>query len=130
MEPANLNDAENEDQALKELIRAQSSSLPDDGFSHRVLAALPATKTNPRTSKRKGSSWTWIAYFGGGIAGALFAATRVGSWAKLAADTTRLADGFARIAPAFAEPWLAVALTLCIISLAIAWPFYRFASAR
>jgi fructose-specific phosphotransferase system IIC component len=132
MEPSdlNLNDSDNEDAALKAMMRAQSPALPDDGFSQRVLAALPAVKAGLVTARRRGSSWTWLAYVGGGIVGTSFAAIRVGNWSKLVHDAAQLPDSLAPAAPAFTEPWVSVALALCVFSLAIAWPFYRLDSGR
>jgi hypothetical protein len=134
MEPTdvNFNEPGSDEAALKAMLRAQSPVLPDDGFSQRVLAALPAVKARPVNSRRpsSGSIWTWPAYVGGGMIGVMFAAIRVGNWSKLAHDAAQLPTSFAPVAPAFTEPWLSVALALCVFSLAIAWPFYRMDSGR
>jgi len=130
MEPSNLNESDSEDAALKSMIRGQSPTIPDDGFSQRVLAALPPPGIARRATAKTISPWTWIAYFGGGTAGILFAASRVANWTELGADAVKLADSLAPAASAFTEPWLTIALTLCMLSLALAWPFYRQHSGR
>lgn len=130
MEPSNVNDNDSESDALKAMIRAHSAPLPDDGFSQRVLAALPPARSLPRMSRRKTSRWTWVAYFGGGAMGAAFAISRVGNWAQINADVTKVAGAFVPAEQAFIEPWLTLAFALCVFSLAIAWPFYRLDSGR
>lgn len=47
MEPSNLNSSLDDEQRLKTLLAHAASPLPDDGFSARVLSALPA-KTSSR----------------------------------------------------------------------------------
>lgn len=115
---------------MKAMLRAHSSPLPDDGFSRRVLAALPPARTSPMAAERRTSSWTWFAYFGGGTAGVAFAVSRVSNWPKLDADIASLADSFAPAQQSLTEPWLTIAFILCVLSLTIAWPFYRLDSGR
>lgn len=48
MEPTNLNSPPPDDEQLEALLRrAASAALPDDGFSTRVLAALPSKDPSP-----------------------------------------------------------------------------------
>jgi hypothetical protein len=78
MEPANLNSsssASGDDARLEAFLRQPLPELPDDGFSRRVLAALPERRS-PYARNRAlaccaglivGSAWAWrqIALTGG-----------------------------------------------------------------
>jgi len=130
MEPSNLNEDPNEEAALAAMIRTHTPVLPDDGFSQRVLAALPRPKPVLGSTQRRTSNWTWIAYFGGGAIGAAFAVSQVGSWPKLGADVARFTESLVPAERAPTEPWLTIAFALCVLSLVVAWPFYRMDSGR
>lgn len=123
MEPAHLNSPRDEDAALAALLRAQSTDIPDDGFSARVLAALPtpATRPGPRAAAR----WPWLAYLGGGAAGVVVALSRAGSWPDFVSGAGQLGHAAAQATAALSEPWLAVALALTVLSLAVTLPFTR-----
>ncbi len=54
MEPANLNSPTQDDEKLVQFLRAtEGEQLPDDGFSARVLAALPPPRPAPLFSTRE-----------------------------------------------------------------------------
>ncbi|ACB75850.1 hypothetical protein [Opitutus terrae] len=116
MEPSSLNASPQEDAALTAMLRAQSPVIPDDGFSARVLAALPP----PQTARAR---WPWVAYVGGGLAGAIFIVARAGSWPDLVAGTNQLAGALSTVAAPLTEPWLVLALILTALSLVITLPF-------
>ena len=54
MEPANLNTPTPDDEKLVRVLRStEGEQLPDDGFSARVLAALPPPRPAPLFSTRE-----------------------------------------------------------------------------
>ncbi len=54
MEPANLNSPTPDDEKLAQFLRStEGEQLPDDGFSARVLAALPPPRPAPLFSTRE-----------------------------------------------------------------------------
>jgi hypothetical protein len=112
MESTNLNSA-SEDDRLKSLLQAHSPGLPDDGFSHRVMAALP----RPR---RRVSPHVWL-YLFGGVAGAVFAGLRGAAWSELTATTVEFESAFAPILAILSDPWLALAFTTTAVSLLVAY---------
>lgn len=121
MEPTDLNSFRDEDAALSALFREQAPALPDEGFSARVLAALPPPAV-PSASPAP-ERWPWFAYFGGGLAGAGFAVSHVASSTDLGAGFSEFGRALASLAGVFAEPWLGLAFTLCAISLFATVPF-------
>lgn len=118
MEPADLNPPKDEDAALAALLRAQQPPLRDDGFSAAVLAALPPAPP-------KSARWLWVAYAGGGSAGAIYAFSRAGSWPDLVSGLHELGRALALPAAAMADPWLWFGLTVTALSLLSALPFLR-----
>jgi hypothetical protein len=125
MESADLNSPRHEDAALAALLRQHRAPVPDDGFTHRVLAALPPIQPVASRAGVVRSWWPWVAYLGGGLAGTLFAFTRVSSWSDLLAGVGPLGDAWVALGLALAEPWFVLALMLCALSLAISLPFIR-----
>lgn len=82
MEPANLNAPTPDDEKLVRFLRStEGEQLPDDGFSARVLAALPPPRPAPLFSGRE-----WL--LGGAVTGALLLLTPSG----LSADLTVVAN--------------------------------------
>ncbi len=68
MEPADLNSSSRDDARLEALLRRSATTLPDDGFSARVLAALP-----PPSQLAAPSDARWHVALAGGLAGTVFA---------------------------------------------------------
>ncbi|MBI2518495.1 MAG: hypothetical protein HYV95_16570 [Opitutae bacterium] len=107
MEPDDLKSAPPDDPALDAWLRANASlpPLPDDGFSQRVLTALPSA---PRSARR-----LWLC-----AAGAL-AGTGVASFKLLqAGGLPALAQSLHAAAGQLATPTVGLALGVSLISLA------------
>lgn len=123
MEPSRLNSPEDKDAALTAILRTHAPAIPDDGFSARVLSALPPP---PRAIARpflfRGP---WAAYIGGGVAGAAFAIARAGGWSDFASGLLQLTNTLAALLATLAEPWLVIALSLTALSVVITLPFTR-----
>lgn len=123
MEPSSLNSSEDKDAALAAMLRTHASTIPDDGFSARVLSALPP---RPRAVARPAQlRWPWIAYLGGGVSGTVFAVARAGSWSDFAAGLLQLTNTLSALFATLTEPWLVIALMLATLSVAITLPFTR-----
>ena len=116
MEPANLNPPPSEDDQLATLLRANSPAVPDDGFSARVLTALPP----PREAR-----WTKLQIIAGAVgalAGLGFALLKGASWS----DGLEVAGrGIDACAVLFSDPWFAFALGLTVMSLLIPYLLSR-----
>ncbi len=120
MEPSNLNpnprpDDEQPDAWLRR--HASLAPLPDDGFSRRVLTALPPPARRPRASAR-----LWVILLGAaaGTGLAAFKSFTTASvefgWSALGPETT------ATLAQ-LTDPQLHVALGVTVLALAFAfWP--------
>lgn len=110
MEPADLNPFPNanDDVRLEALLRDAVSALPDDGFSSRVLAALPPEET-------AAGSWRRTAFcFAGAAAGCGYALWRGVNWPELQAE-------FGRTTTALADPLFMGALVVAALSLLFAF---------
>jgi len=115
MEPASLKTPLDEDASLAAMMHSRAPEISDDGFSARVLAALPPPRTAP-------ARWPWVAYLGGGIAGAVFVAVR----AALTRDAaSQLANALGLILVTLADPWFELGLAIAALSLLIAFAFNR-----
>ncbi|HWA84869.1 MAG TPA: hypothetical protein VG710_01490 [Opitutus sp.] len=121
MESPSLNFPPDEDAALAAMLRAHAPTIADDGFTARVMAALPPAPRGRAAAAR----WPWIAYVGGGLAGAAVVAFQAAAWSDFVSATRALANAFAHVAAACAEPWLVLAVTLSILSLVISVAFTR-----
>lgn len=99
------------DSSLETLLREPAPGLPDNGFSTRVLAALPAPKA-PRRSRAR-------LRFGaaGALAGIGFAYWRGGSWADATVELRPLSTATTQLVAAFTDPALLLALTVTALSL-------------
>ena len=111
MEPANLNSPDPDDQRLEALLRQQRSApLADDGFSARVLAALPPRK-NPRLVYVRISLLTTAA-----LAGLAVALGSGGDWTDL---TTQFEQLIATVSDQLADPSTILGLMITAASLAL-----------
>lgn len=131
MEPSNLNSASsesNDDARLESWLRQSATDLPDDGFSQRVLAALPPPRTTSDAPSHFRFRESIIAV--GALAGVALAGWRIGVGASGAdgngaALASRLHDNIAEISHAFSQttaasldPALSLAATVTLCSLA------------
>ena len=86
MEPANLNSPTPDDEKLARFLRStDGEQLPDDGFSARVLAALPLPRPAPLFTGRD-----WL--IGGAVIGALLLLAPRGLTADLTVATNTAGD--------------------------------------
>jgi len=109
--------ADDEDAALRAIARADAPELADEGFSRRVLAALPP----PRFARAdRPARWAWIAYVGGGLAGAVFALTIIANQVDLEPAGRQLGNAALALGSALTDPWLGGALSVTVLALAIA----------
>ena len=116
MEPANLTPTPDEDEALAALLRSSAPALPDDGFSPRVLTALPL----PRTVR-----WAWPQI----TATALGAAAGLGfayfKGASLSDSVSVVGTESGAFLAKLNAPGFAFALALTGVSLLIPYVLYR-----
>lgn len=71
MESSDLNTPRSEDAELESWLRERSptTALPDDGFTNRVLAALPAAGTEAVSARAALSRWRMRSCLAGALAG-------------------------------------------------------------
>lgn len=117
MEPSDLNSTSSDDVRLHHLLREACPELPDDGFSLRVLAALPARRRTPRPSARL------VAIGLGALLGGAFAAyyegtPKAGEWAAV---TSEWAESAARLASFVQNPNHLLALIVTALALGFAF---------
>jgi hypothetical protein len=131
MEPADLNSSHPDDARLEAWLRAHSAAapLPDDGFSARVLAALPA-RTQPALSanrfaaRRTARRRLWLCLLGA------LAGMALGVTANRGASPTDIGHAFGALLPPLAAafdrlatPSITLAAAATVVSLAVAyWP--------
>lgn len=111
MEPTDLNSPDPTDDKLAAFLRsAASAPLPDDGFSARVLAALPPPRPAPLLARRD-----WIT---GSVAlGLLFLLAPRGLTADLTNMTDQISDSaLALLTALLDEP---AALVVCAVTAGI-----------
>jgi len=111
MESSNLNPLPREDDRLADLLRGQSPALPDDGFSTRVLAALP-----PSTSAPQANGLRTALCVAGAAAGLAVALGNGVSWAGLRANAEAMEPVLIRLAAFFSDPWFIPALIIAGVS--------------
>ena len=108
-----MNSPDPEDSRLTGLLLPPP--LPDDGFSARVLAALPAPVPSSRVSPRL---WCCL---GGTVAGLAVAWSGAGSWSDLLGGWTRVECSVTALLAPLADPMLAVAAVAAALSLLFAF---------
>lgn len=117
MEPENLNSPAPDDEQLEARLRRSAAPLPDDGFSLRVMAALPprppaAAPPTPAPDRAR-----MMVFLTGGVCGAIVAlggmALKQGSGAVLT-DSLR---GLRESLVVLADPRFALALGVALSSL-------------
>ena len=112
MEPDRLTTDTDLERALRSVT---SSPLPDDGFSDRVLAALPEAPASPRYG------WAWV-LMGLAAAGALLFALRGGILAEVSGS---LQGGLAECTRSLSGLWSPLGLA-CVIVLCAYFVFPDF----
>jgi len=113
MESDHLKSTPSDDAALEAWLRTNASLPPlaDVGFSHRVIAALPAP---PRSSPRK---WFCLA---GALAGTAIAAFKIATSAPSAISLPAISPEVASALAQLSEPSILFALLVTAASLAFA----------
>ena len=117
MEPADLNSSPdaNGDARLEALLRRATTPLDDDGFSARVLAALPAP-VKPRVP------WQRILFcIAGALAGCGYAVWRGVSGPAFETGIARLGNTLADFGPSMTDPRFVTAMGVTVLSLALAF---------
>ncbi len=106
MEPSNLNPS-TEDDRLAALLRRRTDPIPDDGFSARVLAALPS-------ARRDRPAIPLAAVMLGALAGILYAWWHGASAADVVYFVRLLGAITLQLAATLGDPriWFAVLLTV------------------
>jgi len=117
MEPANLNSDASEDAALAALMRNGRSEMADDGFTARVLAALPPPKRRAVPARNVAG---WLAYSIGGCAGLLVVLWRAGDPHALGGAAREFGNALVPLAATLGDPWIALAIGIAVASLGIA----------
>lgn len=111
MEPANLTPTPDRDDArLAALLGEPARALPDDGFSARVLAALPPPTRVP--TRRSRVSWC-VAAAGLGTFVALAGAA---PWADLRESWSPVLSALAPVSASFSDPDVLAALVVALAS--------------
>jgi len=116
MESADLNSSANanDDARLEAMLRRASPALPDNGFSARVLAALPP--------EAEATPWRRIAFcVAGAAAGCGFALWQGVSWPELQADAAQFSAKLANAGSALDNPMFGAALVVTALSLLVAF---------
>ena len=106
-----MNPPPNDDARLAALVRQSAPELADDGFSARVLTALPAREAVRRPRLR------FVFCAAGAAAGIGFAYWQGASWSALREGLTPLLAPTARLVAVFADPGIVLALTVTAASL-------------
>lgn len=115
MEPADLNSRAPDDAQLERLLRHAAPPLTDDGFSARVVAALPASQPAPREWLRPALC------LGGALAGVAIVWSQMESVGALRSETTQLLMHAANVSTAVLDPMVGLALLVTLGSLAFAF---------
>ena len=117
MEPANLNSlpSANDDARLEALLRRAAPTLPDNGFSARVLAALPATEEQHAPWRRA------VFCLVGAAAGCGLAFWRSGASPGLQSGLEQFGVNLADASLVFADPMVSAALVVTALSLLVAF---------
>lgn len=113
MEPADLNSSTPESLALERLLRAPARPLPDDGFSSRVLTALPPIR-------RRFFQKTLVCA-GGALAGVVCASLQGVTWGDWQSVPQQTLSIMLSAIPRLTDPRFALALVATFLSLLFAF---------
>lgn len=119
MEPSDLTSSSPEDARIADLLRRHHPALPDDGFSRRVLAALPDER-NPSSSRSR-----WIVCAIGAAVGLAVAAGAARSPEAWTAASGQLRIALSTTSGRLAEtsPETPIGLALALVVTAASWLF-------
>lgn len=123
MESSELNQSSADDSRLEACLRASSATppLPDDGFTARVLAALPPAASAWREERRRSLRRRWWFCLGGAMLGGAVSLGAGGT--DLGRTASALLPPFATVARQLATPSLGLAVAAIAVSLVVAfWP--------
>ena len=112
MEPANLN-IPSDDDRLKSLLQASSRELPDNGFSDRVVSALPRRRRNVFAQ-------VWPYVFGA-VTGTVVARLNGATLPDWSAGKVHFGSALSSLLTFLNDPWLSLAFTLTAVSLLVAY---------
>ena len=121
MEPANLRANSSDDEQLEAWLRAQSAVPPlrDDGFSQRVLTALPpATASAPAQGRSALRAWLCLA---AALAGGVMVFSSRSESSGVAEKFAALLPSLQGAATSFSDPSVGVALIVTVASLAFVY---------
>ena len=111
MEPANVNPPPDPDEArLESLLRGAPMALPDDGFSTRVLAALPPPARTP--ARRSHLAWCTAAAALGTVLALVIAAP----WSAMHDTWRPVLSALAPLGANLADPAVLAALLVATAS--------------
>ncbi len=116
MEPANLNPPPNDDAHLAALLRQNHTDLPDDGFTARVLAALPprAPRSAPIFEQPAARA---IVFSLAALAGLAFAFAQGLTWETITAIIPTLQQAAASTSVSLADPTPSLAFLIAALSI-------------
>lgn len=117
MESPKLTPDSPDDARIEAWLRMNSAAEPlaDDGFSARVLAALPPP---PAIESRRRRTWLCIV---GAVGGAVLTAVQGSKWSEAAGQFTGLTTEFRAAFTPLADPSLALGLGLAAVTLAFVY---------
>lgn len=118
MEPTNVNPLPDRDDAprLEALLRRPAAALPDDGFSARVLSALPPPLIAPARARRSRRLWCAA----GATLGAGVALLGAAPWNDAGETWTSLLSAFAPLSARFSDPTVLVTVVIALASVVYA----------
>jgi hypothetical protein len=113
MEPADLTLRDkSEPDPIEALLRQPRAPLPDNGFSRRVMSALPTPAATRQTASRRG-----VVITAATVAGLVLAIARIGSVSTLEHEWSSLESTFVQAASALNQTPTLVALAVAAASL-------------
>jgi hypothetical protein len=115
MEPTGLNSSEDPDARLDELLRRPAPLLPDNGFSPRVMAALPAPTGRGRFYLR------CLVCAAGAMIGVLFVLACTPSWSDLTSSFEPMDSSIGSLIGILTDPMLALVMVVTTGSLLYAF---------
>ena len=117
MEPNDLNSPLNDDSRLETLLRQPAPALPDNGFSTRVLAALPARIPGRRPGLRL------VFCSAGAVIGLIIAFLVSTASSSELAGPNEFGQTYSRLVETFSNPNVILALAVAALSLVFTlWP--------
>ena len=117
MEPNDLNSPLNDDSRLETLLRQPAPALPDNGFSTRVLAALPARIPARRPELRL------VFCSAGAVIGLIIAFLVSTASSSELAGPNEFGQTYSRLVETFSNPNVILALAVAALSLVFTlWP--------